>query len=76
MIFTGTLIQDLIATVEQAERLREVSVRSGAIAITITSGEHSQLDDSLPGGESSPMEAWLASVEQNTNYDPKLLGVA
>jgi hypothetical protein len=76
MIFTGSLIQDLIATVERAERLREVSVRSGAIAITMTSDEQCQLEDSLLRGESSPMEPWLASVEQNTNYDPKLLGVA
>jgi hypothetical protein len=76
MIFTGSLIQDLIATVERAERLREVSVRSGAIAITMTSGEHCQLEDALPGGESSPMEVWLASVEQSENYDTKLLGVA
>jgi hypothetical protein len=79
MIFSGTLIQDLIATVERAERLREVSSRSGAIAMTMTvtttSGE-CPLEDSLPGVESSPIELWLTSVEQNTNYDPKLLGVA
>jgi hypothetical protein len=77
MIFTGSLIQDLIATVERAERLREVSSRSGAIAMTMTmtmteaaaSGEPSPLEDAFP-------EVWLTSVEQNTNYDPKLLGVA
>ena len=82
MIFSGTLIQDLIAAVERAERLREVSSRSGAIAMTMTmtvtttSGEQRPLEDSLPGVESSPIELWLTSVEQNTNYDPKLLGVA
>jgi hypothetical protein len=77
MIFTGSLIQDLIATVERAERLREVSSRSGAIAMTMSmtmteaaaSGEPSPLEDAFP-------EVWLTSVEQDPNYDPKLLGVA
>ena len=82
MIFSGTLIQDLIATVERTERLREVSSRSGAIAMTMTvtmtdtSGEPCSLEDALPGVESTPMELWLTSAELNTNYDPKLFGVA
>ena len=54
MIFTGTLIEDLIATVERAERMREVSVRSGAIAITITSDENFQLEDALLGASPLP----------------------
>jgi hypothetical protein len=74
MIFTGTLIEELIATVERAERLREVAVRSGAIEIT--SREDCLLEDSLTGGAPSPIETWLTSDKQNTNYDPKLLGVA
>ncbi len=74
MIFTGSLIQDLTATVERAERLREVSLRSGAIEIS--SGDLCLLEASLLGGEPSPINSWFASVEQNANYDPKLLGVA
>ncbi len=74
MIFTGTLIQDLMATVERTERLREVSVRSGAIQIS--SGDLCLLEASLRGGEPSPMNSWFASVDQSLNYDPKLFGVA
>ncbi|MEP6644758.1 MAG: hypothetical protein ABJA69_09675 [Acidobacteriaceae bacterium] len=74
MTFTGTLIQNLIATVERAERLREVSVRSGAIEMS--SGDLCLLGDSLVSGEPSPINTWFASVEQSANYDPKFIGVA
>jgi len=54
-MFTGTLIEDLIATVERA-------------------------DANVPGAalnEIEPnIELLLASVNENANYDPKLLGVA
>jgi hypothetical protein len=61
MKFTGTLIEDLIATVERAERA-------------------AQSDGALPGarliGESLVGETWFASVQENRNYDSKLIGVA
>jgi hypothetical protein len=61
MKFTGTLIEDLIATVERAERT-------------------AQSDGALPGerlsGESLVVEPWFASVQENRNYDSKLIGVA
>ena len=51
MTFTGTLIEELIATVERAE----------ARAHHLDAAE---------------IEPWIASAQENTNYDPKLLGVA
>jgi len=51
MTFTGTLIEDLMATVERAE-------------------QRAQLDGA------SVVEPWFASVQENTDYDSKLLGVA
>lgn len=51
MTFTGTLIEDLMATVERAE-------------------QRAQSDGA------SVVEPWFASVQENTDYDSKLLGVA
>ena len=51
MTFTGTLIEDLIATVERAE-------------------QRTQSDEALD------VEPWLASDQENADYDSKLLGVA
>jgi hypothetical protein len=61
MTFTGTLIDDLMAAVERAEK-REQSDR--AIA-----GEPMF-------AETMAAETWFASVQQNADYDSKLLGVA
>ena len=51
MTFTGTLVEDLMATVERAE----------AKAQDIGAAE---------------IEPWFASVQENTDYDSKFLGVA
>lgn len=51
MTFTGTLIEDLMATVERAE-------------------QRAQSDGA------SVVEPWFASVQEDTDYDSKLLGVA
>jgi hypothetical protein len=51
MNFTGTLIEDLIATVERAEAKAQAM-------------------------DSAEIEPWFASVQDNANYDSKLLGVA
>jgi hypothetical protein len=51
MTFTGTLIEDLMATVERAE-------------------QRAQSDGA------SVVEPWFASVQENTDYHSKLLGVA
>jgi hypothetical protein len=51
MMFTGTLIDDLIAVVERTE---------------------ARAKDREP----MPIEPWIASAQENTEYDPKFLGVA
>jgi hypothetical protein len=61
MTFTGTLIDDLMATVERAEqraRSEEPLFAETLFAETLT------------------VEPWLASVQENADYDSKLLGVA
>lgn len=55
-MFTGTLIEDLIATVERAE-------------------ESARSDEAL-GCDFPITDAWLASVQENVEYDPKLIGAA
>jgi len=50
-MFTGTLIEDLIATVERAE---------------------ARVDNLQP----TEIEPWLASSQESTEYESKLLGVA
>ncbi|MGA6987983.1 MAG: hypothetical protein WBZ01_18135 [Terriglobales bacterium] len=66
MRFTGTLIEDLMATVERAEKRaqskRILSVEALAVEV---------LTD-----ETLAVEAWFTSVEKNADYDSKLLGVA
>jgi hypothetical protein len=76
MTFTGNLIEDLMATVERAER-RAVSV-----------GELPQVQpifaDASRGGsilvqplaEASLIEPWFASAHENPDYDSKFMGVA
>jgi hypothetical protein len=51
MMFTGTLIEDLIATVERVEAKAQDL-------------------------EMTKVEPWFATVQENANYDSKLLGVA
>jgi len=61
MTFTGTLIEDLMTTVERAE-------------------QRAQSDEPLLAEhtDAEPMfiETWLASVQENTDYDSKFIGVA
>jgi hypothetical protein len=54
-MFTGTLIEDLIATVERAEQASP---------------------DTMIVADSLIADSWFASVQENTDYDSKLLGVA
>ncbi|MGD0793829.1 MAG: hypothetical protein ABR920_18850 [Terriglobales bacterium] len=61
MTFTGTLIEDLMATVERAEQ-RAQSDRALAV-------------ESL-AVESLVVEPWFASVQENADYDSNFFGVA
>jgi hypothetical protein len=55
MTFTGTLIEDLMATVERAEQRAQ---SDGALVV-----------------EPMFVQPWFASVQKNTDYDSKFLGV-
>jgi len=61
MTFTGTLIEDLMATVERAEQRAQ---SEGPFA------PEPRL------GEAVLIEAWLASAPENADYDSRLAGVA
>ncbi len=66
MKFTGTLIEDLIATVERAERRAEPD-RALPVEPLIV---ESLLVESLL------TEPWFASVQKNRDYNSKFIGVA
>jgi hypothetical protein len=72
MTFTGTLIEDLMAAVERAEQERQ-AFRTAAVEAS--TGE-SLVGESLFLDETSRVEPWFASVQENAEYDPKILGVA
>ena len=61
MTFTGTLIEDLMATVERAEQRLQSCARDVA---------ESALVDALQ------VEPWFAAVRDNREYESKILGVA
>jgi hypothetical protein len=66
MTFTGTLIEDLMATVERAERKARAEGALPAEALPV---------ESL-AAESLAIDAWLAHVQENRDYDSKFIGVA
>jgi hypothetical protein len=66
MTFTGTLIEDLTATVERAERRAQ---SSGAFLVEPLLAEPLLV-------EASAVEPWLASMQENVDYDSKFVGVA
>lgn len=76
MKFTGTLIEDLMATVERAEQ-RAQAVEASAVEplLVETSSVETPLVESV-FVESAFAESWFASVQENADYDSKLFGVA
>jgi hypothetical protein len=81
MKFTGTLIEDLMATVERAEQKAQ-AVEALAVepllvetsSVETSFGESVFAETSL--AESALAEPWFASVQENADYDSKLFGVA
>lgn len=71
MKFTGTLIEDLMATVERAEQRLQAN---GALPVEAAAVEAFFVETSL--AESSLVDHWFASVQENADYDSKLFGVA
>jgi hypothetical protein len=70
MKFTGTLIEDLMATVERAED----RAQSGRALIVKATADENLVEASIV--EPLVFEPWFASVQENADYDPKILGVA
>jgi len=66
MRFTGTLIEDLMATVERAEQRAQAD---GATVVESMVADPSLVEPVL-------VEPWFASVQDNTDYDAKFIGVA
>jgi len=75
MKFTGTMIEDLMATVERAEQRAETG---GALPVGISAVEPMFAESLLvePPLESSLVETWFVSVRENADYDSKFMGVA
>jgi hypothetical protein len=66
MTFTGTLIEELIATVERAERAAQPD---GALPGERVTVETSAVEPLFAG-------TWFASVQEDRDYNSKFLGVA
>jgi hypothetical protein len=64
MTFTGNLIEGLMATVERAER------RTASVV------ERSQVEPTQLQPMLTAIEPWFVSVQENADYDSKLMGVA
>jgi hypothetical protein len=75
MTFTGTLIEDLMATVERAEQRAQRQQPSAAEPIFFATpiAETSFAEAFV---EAPSMEPWLVSIADNADYDSKFLGVA
>ena len=71
MKFTGTLIEDLMATVERAEQRAQ---SDGAMVADPMIVEPSVVGASV--AECMFVETWFASAQENADYDSKFLGVA
>ncbi len=76
MKFTGTLIEDLIATVERAERRAQPDPALPTEPRVVESLlVESLLVESLLV-EPLLVEPWFASVQENRDYNSKFIGVA
>ncbi len=80
MKFTGTLIEDLIATVERAERRAQPDRAFPTEPRTVESLLGGSLVESFVVEsllvEPLLVEPWFASVQKNRDYNSKFIGVA
>ncbi len=75
-MFTGTMIEDLMATVERAEQ-RTQSDRTPTLESRLDApilAEASAVE--VFSVEQFSVEPWLTSVPENADYDSKFIGVA
>jgi hypothetical protein len=76
MTFTGTLIEDLMATVERVEKRARAD---RALVVNASALEPMVVEPAVVQGvfgEPSLVQPWLATVQENADYDSKFLGVA
>jgi len=77
-MLTGTMIEDLMATVERAEQRTQSdgssTLESMLLAPAPTLAESSAVDSFSV--ESFSAEPWFTSVSENADYDSKFIGVA
>jgi len=76
MTFTGTLIEDLMTTVERVEQRAQ---SDGALSVEASAVEPMFVESFVVESsvvESLVVEPWFASVQENADYDSKFLGVA
>jgi hypothetical protein len=71
MRFTGTLIEDLMATVARAEQRAQ---SDGVTVVESMVVKSMVADPSLV--EPLLVAPWFASVQEDTDYDSKFIGVA
>jgi hypothetical protein len=71
MKFTGTLIEDLMATVERAERAAQ---SNRALPRESLTAESLVVEPLFAGA--LVVEPWFASVQETRDYDPNMIGVA
>jgi hypothetical protein len=71
MTFTGTLIDDLMATVERAEE-RAQSDQTLTPESMLVLPVHVE----TVFAKTSLVESWIASFGENADYDSRLIGVA
>ena len=76
MTFTGTLIEDLMATVERVEQRaradRALVVNASALEPGVV--EPAAVQTML--GQTMLVQPWLTTVQENADYDSKFIGVA
>ena len=76
MTFTGTLIEDLMATVERVEKRaradRALVVNASALEPGVV--EPAAVQTML--GQTMLVQPWLTTVQENADYDSKFIGVA
>jgi hypothetical protein len=76
MKFSGSLIENLMATVERAEQRAQSDEALFGEALAIeTMGVERWLGEASLAGRSLA-DPWFASAQANADYDMKLLGVA
>lgn len=70
-MLTGTMIEDLMATVERAEQ-RTQSDGNSTLESLLVAPMHAESS----AVESFSLEPWFASAPENADYDSKFIGVA